>query len=585
MAFTDDPLVSRVVRLLAEDLGKLTPEEEIEFTLAALAVIAADQKWYALMQLCLPMLITAPEALREDLPDMSDDDLARFLIFGHRISDAIHLKLHKREAITERLNDVQRPARRWNLPWTDRWVSTDTVRDLLIGIRDTVRAMPLRQRHRWLAKELHKRCAALNARMLDATDFQLIRHSMATGSQWVRLAKASQQQAIQVRVHYGSGYLSVVLRVGSVARSHRFILPLWVGQMLTDEERPHIDRHFALSAVSTIVFNIVMAIRERQPLETIMPALQGLYARLFGELLAHPDVQAEIAALGEHPTLVVTAYGAFAQLPFAALHDGERYLAERFNVVQATPLFRGNFTVGDIDYDAVVGGAPLKHRTVRVLAGGEDLHQIKHELDDLKRLADEGGINVTLGPVEVDGWTDAALRWLLVGKGIALLSAHMRASVSDAAQAYVVTPDDDELKLGVAVADGIDAELVLLAGCHSAGHTDWLAPNENSVVSLMRSAGADAVVSTLWPVDDYASRLYNVALIGALAAGASRSMAHGTAQRAVRQATATVGQRHAGERIASKKIVGTESGEQRSTLAQFDHPYFWAGIILTGAWR
>jgi len=583
--FADDPLVSRMVHLLAENLGKLTPAEEIDFAVAALAIVAAEQKWYALMQLCLPLLGAVPETMRDDMPDMGDDELVRFLVFGHRISDAIHLKLYGREAVEERLREVQRPARRWNLPWTDRWVSTDTIREILAGIREAARAMPPSRRHAWTARQVHKRCAALNARMLDATDFQLIRHSMATGSQWVRLAKSSQHESVQIRIHYGAAYLSVALRVGSIAKTKRFFLPLWVGQMLSDEERPHIDRHFAISFVSTIVFNILMTLRERRPVEALLPSLQLLHARLLGDLFADPEVQREIEALGNYPTLAITAYGAFAQLPFAALHDGERYLAERFNVVQATPLFQADFKVGDIDYHAVVGGAPLANRAVRVLAGGENLHQIEHELDDLGRLASERGFDLAVGPVDGGAWTDGTLRWLLEGEGIALLSAHMRASVSNAASAFVVTPDGRALKLGPVISEGVGADLVVLASCHSSSQTDWLAPDESSVVSLMRSAGAGAVVSTLWPVEDYASRLYNGALVEALSAGASRAMAHGTAQRAVMRASATIGQLKSGERLAARAKAGGEIVDRRDTATPLGHPYYWAGLIFTGAWR
>lgn len=584
-SFADDPLVSRVVRLLVEDLGKLTPAEEIDFAVAALAIIAGDQRWYPLMQLCLPLLIDVPAAMRDDLPDLDDNDLARFLTFGHRISDALHLSLHGRAAVAERLRNVRRPARRWNLPWTDRWVSTDSVRELLVGIRTRARAMPVPLRHGWASNELRKRCTALNARMLNATDFQLIRHSMATGSQWARLAKSSQKESIQVRIHYGSGYLSVALRVGDIAKVKRSILPLWVGSMLSDEERPHIDRHFALSFVSTIVFSILVMVRERRSIESLLPSLQLLYERLLGDLFADPEVQNEIASLGDFPTLVFTSYGAFAQLPFAALHDGERFLAERFNVVQATPLYRGDFNVGDIDYDAVVGGMPLANHAMRVLAGGEHLHQVEHEKGDLKKLASKRGFELVIGPVGQDHWSDLALRWLFDASGIALLSAHISASVADAAEAFVVTPDHGQLKLGPAVSGGAKSGLAVLAGCHSSGHTDWLAPNENSVVSLLRSAGAEAVVSTLWPVEDYASRLYNVALVDAISEGASRAFAHGIAQRNIMQAKANIGQLHAGERLARRHRVGDEVVQRDDATIGFSHPYYWAGLILTGAWR
>lgn len=577
-------MVARIVRILAEPRDGADPAEELNWLICGLGIVAAEQRWYCLMQLCLPLLADVPTGMREDIPDMDDDQLAQFLAFGHRINEALHLRIHGREAVADHLRQLRLPARRWNLPGTDRWVSMETVRDMLADIRERTRRLPQWARPVWAARTLRKRCSSLNARMLAATDMGLMRHMMATGIQWTRLIKPSQADAIHVRIHYASGILSVRLRSEGIARTDRTILPLAVGRMLSEEERPHIDRHFALSFLSTKVFETLTRLHKTTDIDPPLPYLQYFYGLLLGNLLSDPAVKERIAALGDHPTLVVTVHGALAQFPFAALHDGERYLAERFNVVQASPVFSGkDFQEGDIDYETLIGGNPLEARSLRVLADEVNLRHVEPELAELRALRDAGKLDVEFGPTGGgEPWSAETLRWLLASKGVALLSAHMRSSVTDAASAVVVTPEEGELPVSDMLSSQPQARLVMLSGCQSAGYTDWLAPGENSVVSLLRRAGVDSVVSTLWPVRDQAARYYNLAFVAALADGASRAVAHGSAQRAV-MANITQVFDGGGERLARTGSKTADSEEVVSISP--DHPRNWGGFILTGAWR
>lgn len=585
--FARDPLVLRMMQVLVEQSHAITPDEKLDWLTAALAIVAAEQRWYYVMQLCLPALFDVPVSMREDIPDIDDEHLLQVLIFGHRINDALRLKLHGREAIASRIgrDDLQLPARRWNLPWTDRWMSPETIREMFVSVRDTARRMPASLRGTWVVEALQRRCSALNARMLDGTDLKLARHAMATGSQWKRLTRDPSPNSIHVRIHYASGYLSTVLRVGTVTVTKGHILPLLIGRLLSAEERLHLDRHFALHYLSIRVFETLWRLREKEGLEQILPYLQWFYGLLLHDVLHDPRVQAACASHDDRPSLMVTTHGALAQLPFSALHDGERYLAERYDVLQASPIFPDEaFDVGELDLETATGGTPLRSLEVRVLVDDRSLPQAAHELDELRALDRQGLIELKELPNDAaQSWDGGTLQWLFQSRGVALLSAHMRASSANAREAVILTPDQRELALGQALSASMPVGLVLLAGCHSAGQTDWLAPGESSVVSLLRQAGAEAVISTFWPIEDYSARLYNVAVISALGGGQSRAAAHGRAQRMIMQATATLGQLQAGERLARRSSSSTSA--QRSVTEQLAHPYYWAGFVLTGAWR
>ena len=79
-------------------------------------------------------------------------------------------------------------------------------------------------------------------------------------------------------------------------------------------------------------FREILVLPDRDP----RPQAQALYELLF------PKIEADLAAL-EAETLMVSLDGALRYMPFAALFDGERYLAERYNLVLFTPAAKTLF--------------------------------------------------------------------------------------------------------------------------------------------------------------------------------------------------------------------------------------------------
>lgn len=581
--FENDPLVSRVIRMIVEGQLENFSADDRTMLMGALAIIGAEQRWYYLMQLCVPALLRESSS---DLPSIDDNTLCQFLTFGHRINDALCLKIHGREALADRWSDsnFRLPARRWNIPRTDRWVSPDSIYAMIEGLHRTAKRMPKLLRRRWVANTLRRRCAKLNARMTDAVDFNLMRHMMATGLQWKRVSKSSEDEAIHLRIHYASGILSVAIQSKGIAKSKRTILPLAIEPFLSDEERPHIDRHFALRWLSMRTFETLYRLRSGSDIVELNGLLHYFYLLLLHDALNDSDVVKRVAEIGEYPTIVITAHGAMAQLPYSALFDGERYLTERFNIVQAAPIFPdGEFEEGELDFEAVWGGKPITSHETRVVAGGDELPQIEYEIADLRALSKAMGFPLEVWPENDQDWSAETVRWLFESNGVALLSAHVLASPQTASDSSVVSPSGRNIRIGEAVPKSVNIGLLLLSGCQSTGFTDWLAPGESSIVSFCRKSGAQSVASTLWPIRDYPARIYNVELIAGLNRGLTRAAAHGAALRYLMSASANVGQLHAGERLI--RYLGNTAMEIRAEATILKHPNFWACFILTGAWR
>ena len=94
--------------------------------------------------------------------------------------------------------------------------------------------------------------------------------------------------------------------------------------------------------------------------------------------------------------------------------------------------------------------------------------------------------------------------------------------------------------------------LVVLSSCESGLGQNQPGKEVASLGSAFRAAGASSVVSTLWPIDDQATRSLMHEFYQALAAGAGRSQALALAKR----------------RVASSN--------------GFKHPFYWAAPFLTG---
>jgi CHAT domain-containing protein/tetratricopeptide (TPR) repeat protein len=207
----------------------------------------------------------------------------------------------------------------------------------------------------------------------------------------------------------------------------------------------------------------------------------SLGARLY-ELLIAPAIR----VLDSVQLLRIMADGALRYLSFAAMHDGDRFLLERWTI-------------------AYVSAAPVRTRprrsreTWRVGAFGiTDLDHAGRELDAIGAVAPA---RLTLG----DGFTRNALAASL-SSGISVLhiASHFLFDPARAGRSGLVIGGGDTMMLDEFRAPELDLsaiELLVLSACDT-GVAAFDGYGFDSLAGLFQLRGAQTVVATLWPVAD-----------------------------------------------------------------------------------
>jgi CHAT domain-containing protein len=124
----------------------------------------------------------------------------------------------------------------------------------------------------------------------------------------------------------------------------------------------------------------------------------------------------------------------------------------------------------------------------------------------------------------------------------------------------------------------IDAELVALSACRSGVSRVLRGDEPMGLVRAFLSAGARAVLVTLWPVEDSSARMLMERFYRALLAGGDPSAALREAQRMLRDLT-----------LAQARDILAGWGEEVADMPAEDSarpyadPAFWAAYALVGA--
>lgn len=255
------------------------------------------------------------------------------------------------------------------------------------------------------------------------------------------------------------------------------------------------------------------------------------------------------AHLEEATTLVIVPEGPLYRLPFAALHDGDGWLVQRWQVVVTPSL---NVLDALLEQPAVpregfVGVAdPLGNLPA---ARGEVADAASHWPDRSTLIE---GVDATLPAVMAAASSAPVLHFATHGQ---LLSADQ--------PSYLELTDGDGLPASLSsdtiLAMRLDASLVTLSACRSA--TGTTRGGEALVNSLARSflaAGARSVAGSLWDVEDRGTAALMARFYGRLGQGTGSAEALALAQRSMIDG------------------VTTDDGER------LDHPWFWAGFVLIG---
>jgi CHAT domain-containing protein/tetratricopeptide (TPR) repeat protein len=301
------------------------------------------------------------------------------------------------------------------------------------------------------------------------------------------------------------------------------------------------------------------AIANRQD---VTPAAHGLYTTL----LQPVD---QIAARARSRHLVLWVDGALRYVPFAALHDGKRYLAEKYTIQLLSAIEGG-------PAEAAVR-TPLQVRGLGVtqsVAGFGALPGVADELCDLVRGPIEGlatrssecpqpgsGQGVLPGAGFADSaFTEARFDALMKGPrefSLLHLGTHFSLRPGNALRSFLVLGDGSRLTLDrIGGLDFSGIGLVTLSACQT-GTGGAITDDGREVEGLsaiVQRRGAREVLSSLWRVEDASTALLMHDFYGSLAArprdapGALQS-----AQRAL---------------LASRR-------------AEYRNPYYWAGFVLS----
>jgi len=272
-------------------------------------------------------------------------------------------------------------------------------------------------------------------------------------------------------------------------------------------------------------------------------------------------------------SLLIAADRGLQAVPYAALHDGERYFGERY-AFSLTPAVL--FT----------SLAPPRPVSQRLLAAGAS---------EFQGLAPLPLVTQELGGLTTSRPADQFLNQAFTPQVLLEQAAdprYDRVHVASHAEFLPGGPDQAKLHTGTGVMALSDflrlrqrreqdpLDLFVLSACRTAlGDSD----TEMGFAGLALQAGARSAIGTLWYVDDVATSAYFLQLYRYLDNG----MPKAEALQATRITMASGQLRLQGDEVLAADgtplLVNLTGVQQRRISSGFSHPFFWAGIELIGS--
>lgn len=286
----------------------------------------------------------------------------------------------------------------------------------------------------------------------------------------------------------------------------------------------------------------------RDPKSNPLPAAQALY-----QLLVAPVAQ-DLAQAGAK-TVMLSLDGALRYVPFAALHDGQQYLAQKWNMPMYTSVTRDKLR------DAVAQEWQAAALGLTQAVGEFDaLPAVRAEM---RSIVKDGRTGVLPGEVHLDKAFSAARLKDVSQRPFQLLhvASHFRFSPGTEVNSFLLLGDGQQLTLGDLRTQNFrfdQVDLLTLSACDTGlgGGRDAQGREIEGFGVIAQQQGAKAVLATLWPVADQSTALLMADLYK------QRQSQRLTKIEALRQA-------------------------QLGLLAQprYAHPFYWAPFILMGNWK
>jgi CHAT domain-containing protein len=286
----------------------------------------------------------------------------------------------------------------------------------------------------------------------------------------------------------------------------------------------------------------------RNPKSDPMAASQVLY-----QLLVAPVAQ-DLEQAGAK-TVMLSLDGALRYLPFSALHDGQRYLMQRWNLPMYTSVTRNLLRDAATPKWQAAGLG-----VTRALGEFAALPAVKTEIRSIIKTSDGG---VLPGEIYLDDAFTAQRFKDVSQRPFQLLhvASHFRFSPGTEVNSFLLLGDGQQLTLGDIRTQNYrfdNVDLLTLSACDTGlgGGRDARGREIEGFGVIAQQQGAKAVLATLWPVADQSTAMLMAEMYR------RRQEQSLTKIEALRQA-------------------------QLSLLAQnnYAHPFYWAPFILMGNWK
>ena len=302
------------------------------------------------------------------------------------------------------------------------------------------------------------------------------------------------------------------------------------------------------------------------------------------------DLDAALAS-SENKTVMWSLDGMLRYVPMAALHDGERYLVEKYRNVVFTRQSLAQLAVPNVAQWKVLGMGVSDARP-----GFPPLSGAAEELQYIVRPEMYAGKVLLNNEFKKD---DALSAWRDKQYPVIHIASHFKFHPTRPDQSYLLL-GDGELKIADIqfidnLFDGVD--LLALSACDTAMVSNG--KESESFAYVAQDLGAKTVLASLWPVSDAGTpelmtRFYSLRL-------SDTSMTKGEAFHRA-QLSLVRGEEIAGvKRFPKKKTPEAASAErsekfgrgsgsdlplfQKDERRPFAHPFYWAPFILIGNWR
>lgn len=301
-------------------------------------------------------------------------------------------------------------------------------------------------------------------------------------------------------------------------------------------------------------------------------------ARALYEVLIGP-VAADLAEL-RPTTLAWSLDGVLRYVPVAALHDGERYLVERYRLAVLTPAADQKGTARPARPWSAWGFG-----VSRAMAEFPALPGVRAELGEVVR-SKGAGRGALPGDVLLDGafTRDALWRALSSPRAVIHIASHFQFQPGASSESFLLLGDGghltlDEISRRPRLFEGVDVltlsacDTALVAGQSEGGELEGFG-------ALAQRQGAGTVLATLWPVDDESTRRLMGQFYRRAGPGRSKAEALRQAQLALLRGEGVPPRD--GARRSAVAVAAERAGRKGAAYA---HPYYWAPFVLMGDGR